>query len=136
MSTAPEDLSGGSRLNGGAGPVAPKRAAAFYRRTLSLEQQAGDAMSSQESLDSLASEASRYGERPRATQRSRTVDRDVSVDRLSTDSSTSDVKKKRGLMGKLKQLTRSRSIEDSGVADLIVNAGIKASACTQFVQSL
>ena len=28
-------------------------------------------------------------------------------------------------MGKLKDLTRSRSIEDSGVADLIVNAGIK-----------
>ena len=28
-------------------------------------------------------------------------------------------------MGKIKDLTRSRSIEDSGVADLIVNAGIK-----------
>ena len=54
--------------------------------------------------------------------------------RISTDSTrsesavipaTPETKKKRGLMGKIKDLTRSRSIEDSGVADLIVNAGIK-----------
>ena len=42
---------------------------------------------------------------------------------------TPDAKKKTSIMGKLKQLTRSRqnSIEESGIADFIVNAGIKVS---------
>jgi hypothetical protein len=38
---------------------------------------------------------------------------------------TPETKKKRSLMGKIKQLTKSRSIEDTGTANQLVNAGIQ-----------
>ena len=57
--------------------------------------------------------------------------------RLSTDSTrsesavipaTPETKKKKTLMGKLKQLTKSRSIEDSGMASLLVTAGMQVNS--------
>ena len=52
--------------------------------------------------------------------------------RLSDFSTTSEIipltpetKKKKGIVGKLKQLRKSKSIESSGTADIIVGAGIQ-----------
>ena len=44
---------------------------------------------------------------------------------MSVVSATPETKKKRSLMGKLKGLTKSRSIEDTGTANLLVNAGLQ-----------
>ncbi|KAG7162848.1 SOGA3-like [Homarus americanus] len=59
-------------------------------------------------------------------------DRDISLDRISTGSQTSDLdvlgekKKKKGVKGMLSKLTKSRSIEESSTGGSIVGAGVKA----------
>ncbi|XP_065581081.1 centrosomal protein of 290 kDa-like [Artemia franciscana] len=68
-------------------------------------------------------------------RRSASARRETSEDRLSDFSTTSEIipltpetKKKKGIVGKLKQFTKSKSIEASGTADIIVGAGIQALA--------
>ncbi|XP_047478471.1 trichohyalin-like [Penaeus chinensis] len=58
-------------------------------------------------------------------------DRDVSLDRISTGSQTSDLdplgdKKRKGIKGMISKLTKSRSIEESATGGSIVGAGVKA----------
>ncbi|XP_037798262.1 uncharacterized protein LOC119593404 isoform X2 [Penaeus monodon] len=58
-------------------------------------------------------------------------DRDISLDRISTGSQTSDLdplgdKKKKGIKGMISKLTKSRSIEDSATGGSIGGAGVKA----------
>ncbi|XP_046633192.1 trichohyalin-like isoform X2 [Daphnia pulicaria] len=137
MSTAPGDMGSNLASNNYGDSVTPAtpvtKRAPVYRRALSLEQSQNikeieNASSSSYTSNSYADEESSY------SYRSRTVDRDISLDRQSTDSTrsesavmaTPETKKKRSLMGKIKQLTKSRSIEDTGTANQLVNAGIQA----------
>ena len=57
----------------------------------------------------------------------------ISNDSIRSEAAQSDAKKKRSIMGKLKQLTKSRSIEDSDTANQLVNAGIKVQNGYTFV---
>lgn len=76
------------------------------------------------SLQSLEAGAEAMDSRFLSLQR-----RDPSLDRLSTDSTqseaTTEKKKKKGILGKLKKLTKSRSIEDSNTGDLVLSAGMQ-----------
>ncbi|XP_032785045.2 myosin-11 isoform X1 [Daphnia magna] len=138
MSNAPGDMGTTSTSNNNGESITPApsitKRAPVYRRALSLEQSQNFKDIETTSSSSYASNSYMDDEPPYASYRSRTVDRDLSLDRQSTDSTrsesaviaTPETKKKRSLMGKIKQLTKSRSIEDTGTANLLVNAGIQA----------
>jgi len=125
MSSVPDDLESRSA----AAPVAAKRMGA-YRRSLSMEQRQKE--KDDQSTSSYGQDDDDYGS---VSYYGRNMDRDPSLDRLSTGSTrselasgtgTPEVKKKKTIVGKLKQLTKSRSIEDSGTASYLVTAGIQA----------
>ncbi|XP_059351454.1 trichohyalin-like isoform X3 [Daphnia carinata] len=138
MSNAPGDMGSTSTSNNTGESITPApsitKRAPVYRRALSLEQSQSLKDIETTSSSSYTSNSYMDDEPPYASYRSRTVDRDLSLDRQSTDSTrsesavlaTPETKKKRSLMGKIKQLTKSRSIEDTGTANQLVNAGIQA----------
>ncbi|KAK2713279.1 hypothetical protein QYM36_009225 [Artemia franciscana] len=111
-----------------------------YKRSQSLEQnQAISELEKQEVQQSKqVLTASPYaGIRGRSVTPGLLRERDSSIEdyRLSDFSTTSEIipltpetKKKKGIVGKLKQFTKSKSIEASGTADIIVGAGIQALA--------
>nr|CAH0112438.1 unnamed protein product [Daphnia galeata] len=138
MSNAPGDMGSNITSNNYGDSVTPvtpvTKRAPVYRRALSLEQSQNIREIENTSSSSHTSNSYVDNEPSYSSYRSRTVDRDISLDRQSTDSThsesavmaTPETKKKRSLMGKIKQLTKSRSIEDTGTANQLVNAGIQA----------
>lgn len=103
---------------------------ALYRKTQSLDHQMAEDRGkiwvstdagSTTSIDSTMTDDMRRAK----------YDRDISLDRISTGSQTSDLdplgdKKKKGIKGMISKLTKSRSIEDSATGGSIVGAGVKA----------
>lgn len=102
----------------------------MYRKTQSLDHQMAEDRNkiwvstdagSTTSIDSTMTDDMRRAK----------YDRDISMDRISTGSQTSDLdvlgeKKKKGIKGMFSKLTKSRSIEDSNTGGSIVGAGVKA----------
>ncbi|XP_063870334.1 trichohyalin-like isoform X4 [Scylla paramamosain] len=109
----------------------PKNQRSMYRKTQSLDHQMAEDRGkiwvstdagSTTSIDSTLTDDMRRAK----------YDRDISMDRISTGSQTSeldalaDKKKKKGVKAMFSKLTKSRSIEESGTGGSIVGAGVKA----------
>ncbi|XP_066971728.1 early endosome antigen 1 isoform X16 [Macrobrachium rosenbergii] len=120
-----------SAQRGGLKPLSKGQKSTLYRKTQSLDHQMAEDRGkiwvstdagSTTSIDSTMTDDLRRAK----------YDRDVSLDRISTGSQTSDLdsiagdKKKKGLKGVMSKFGKSRSIEESGTGSSIVGAGLKA----------
>nr|XP_045620548.1 trichohyalin-like isoform X1 [Procambarus clarkii]XP_045620549.1 trichohyalin-like isoform X1 [Procambarus clarkii] len=111
-------------------PGTKSQRSTLYRKTQSLDHQMAEDKNkiwvstdagSTTSIDSTMTDDMRKAK----------YDRDISLDRISTGSQTSDLdvlveKKKKGVKGMISKLTKSRSIEESSTGGSIVGAGVKA----------
>ncbi|KAK8745425.1 hypothetical protein OTU49_000183 [Cherax quadricarinatus] len=111
-------------------PGSKSQRSTLYRKTQSLDHQMAEDRNkiwvstdagSTTSIDSTMTDDMRRAK----------YDRDVSLDRISTGSQTSELdavgeKKKKSVKGMLSKLTKSRSIEETSTGGSIVGAGVKA----------